>query len=66
VKAIPRGRWSSIAEALGLEAAFELARKTSNEGEVGVFVDSAAGGFLYWTSRVPELFNSIALKQGYS
>jgi hypothetical protein len=46
-----------------LDAALERAR--AEQGfETAVFVESASGGFLYWTSKHPEVFNSSVLEIG--
>jgi len=44
-----------------LDAALERAR-SEREFETAVFMEAAAGGFLYWTSKHPEVFNSSVLE----
>jgi hypothetical protein len=46
-----------------LDAALERAR-TEQDFETAVFVETASGGFLYWTSGHPEVFNSSVLEFG--
>jgi len=44
-----------------LDVALERAR-SEPDFETAVFVEAAAGGFLYWTSKHPDVFNSSVLE----
>lgn len=66
-KSVPRGRWQlRLAGIASLERAADIASDLEGASESGIFVETSAGGFLYWTSRDADLFNSIVLQKGYS
>ncbi len=63
-KAVPRGTWLTVLEGLSLEEAMLATRAhLASSSEVGVFVERRTGGFLYWSSLTPELFNSTAVSR---
>ncbi|MBK8252694.1 MAG: hypothetical protein IPK82_08505 [Polyangiaceae bacterium] len=50
--------WISFCQDLNLDEAFEVAEGLADQYvEVGIFLD----GYVYWTSRIPDLFNSTVL-----
>ncbi|RKI74681.1 hypothetical protein D7X55_01765 [Corallococcus sp. AB049A] len=53
-------RWSTFFESGDLEEALRAGREKS-AFEVAVFVATASGGFVYWTSRSPDVFNASVL-----
>jgi hypothetical protein len=56
------GCWEKVLTSASLKAAFE--RATAEEAfERAVFVQTQAGGIMYWTSRHPSTFNTEALTQ---
>jgi hypothetical protein len=56
-KAKRGAQWVAGFETQDLAGAVSRAR-TENDYEVAVFVVTDTGGFQYWTSRHPEVFNS--------
>ena len=61
----PSAQWQHRMSTSDLGEALDLASR-SPEHEVAVFVETAAGGMLYWTSKAPDVFNSTVLRSGYS
>ena len=58
-------RWETVeANISDLERAIQLARSLGGY-ESGVFTDGPypLGGFLYWTSKRPEVYNSTVITQ---
>jgi hypothetical protein len=53
--------WAKTFVTEELDLALEHARAESDY-EVAVFVETASGGFIYWTSKHPEVFNSTVLE----
>ena len=67
VKKAPRGSWVQVMENVGLREAMEIALGANDDCvEAGIFVETASGGMLYWSSRTPDVFNSLVLRKGYS
>lgn len=67
VKQMPENRWRRIEERLPLRVALGVAKERAKPGvEIAVFVDARSGGLLYWTSKDPDVYNSIVLRRGYS
>jgi hypothetical protein len=53
--------WCDVGTMLPLEEAYRLAVSTE-AFERAVFVETKSGGGMYWTSRFPTTFNSVALQ----
>lgn len=55
-------RWQTVEDNIdSLEYAVEKA-KTIDDYESCVFVRQLSGGYIYWTSRHPDLLNSVVIK----
>ncbi|WP_147443431.1 MULTISPECIES: hypothetical protein [unclassified Corallococcus] len=54
------GRWLKVYEGEMLEEALRVGRE-AKAFEVAVFLETAHGGFVYWTSKHPDVFNSSVL-----
>ena len=54
-------QWITVKRDLLLPKAMVAARYTFAY-EVGVFLESASGGFLYWSSLHPDLYSSNVLR----
>lgn len=66
-KVVPRGPWMRISESIGFREALErAAAQKEQHAEVGVFVEIPSGGLLYWSSRMPDVYNSLVLRAGYT
>lgn len=52
--------WAKTFVTEDLDLALQRARDGSGY-EVAVFVETGSGGFIYWTSKHPEVFNSTVL-----
>jgi hypothetical protein len=67
LKRIPRGQWTTLVGGLHLRAAVEYAeQQRSHFAEVGVLTQTQRGGFIYWVSSAPDLYNSTVLNEGYA
>jgi hypothetical protein len=53
--------WTKTFATEDIDLALERAR-TEDDYEVAVFVETASGGFIYWTSKHPDVFNSTVLE----
>lgn len=60
-KAKRGGPWERLFATGDLDEALSRAQAT-HDHEVAVFVESQFGGFLYWTSKHPETFNSVVIQ----
>lgn len=62
-KAAPRQRWIDFTEPQrGLKEAMQQAQALAGlHYEVGVFVRRGSGGYIYWTSRLPDLLSSTVI-----
>lgn len=54
--------WIRFYETSDIDDALTRAAKTT-AFEVAVLVETASGGSIYWTSKIPDLFNSTVLNQ---
>jgi hypothetical protein len=62
-KAGPRLKWTPLTKGLPLPDALAEARRVSGTVyEVGLLVR----GKIYWTTKMPDLFNSTVLQPGYT
>jgi hypothetical protein len=59
------GRWEKVVRDVALDEAYQRATAES-AFERAVFVHTPVGGFMYWTSRFPDTFNSDALTHAIS
>ncbi len=61
-------RWLTLNECVNsLEDAIEYALNAPvSETAVWVIGRSGTGSTMYWTSKIPDLFNSTVLEEGYS
>ena len=53
--------WTKTFATEDIDLALERARIEAHY-EVAVFVETASGGFIYWTSQHPDVFNSTVLE----
>ena len=58
-----RGKpWTDVRSGItDLREAMTLAAELDDHFEAGVFAHREGGGYLYWTSRTPDLLNSTVL-----
>lgn len=57
--------WLEILRTTDLTEALTRAQQIVND-EAGVLVETRHGGFIYWTSLHPDVFNSTVLQHDYS
>lgn len=66
-KNLPRGIWILVCETQNLQEAvikaMEILSSDASVVQTGVFVETESGGFIYWGSDSPELFNSVVLER---
>ncbi|VUD68897.1 hypothetical protein TDB9533_04256 [Thalassocella blandensis] len=65
IKSKPEHGWSAVYKNLGLQEAFYKLENMENEKNTyhdrGVFVETKAGEFKYWSTSCKDLFNSVVL-----
>jgi hypothetical protein len=54
--------WKTVFSVDCLQTALDRAR-AEEDYEVAIFLETRLGGFIYWTSKHPDVFNSSVLLQ---